>query len=136
MSISVLLRHLSAALGERGSGAYVLTVSEGGTPHVVHAQVVTAGDQLVASVGAHTADNARRRPRVSLLYPSRTEVDYSLIVDATAAVEVTEDGPRLRLAPTRAVLHRPAPAPDPADAPCGSDCVALAIPGPRPQAPA
>jgi len=129
MSIPVPLRQLDDALHERGSAAYVLTVSELGTPHVVHAVVTSEGDRLRATVGAHTADNAARRPRVSLLYPTRTTTDYSLIVDAVATVEVTEDGPCLLLKPTRAVLHRPAPAPDPATSPCGSDCVPLALGG-------
>ena len=40
-----------------------LTVSEAGVPHVVHAEVVKDGDRLLAMVGAHTADNARRQPR-------------------------------------------------------------------------
>jgi len=80
-------------------------------------------DGLAAVVGAHTADNARSRPRVSVLYPSRAPADYSLIIDAAATVDTTEDGPRLLLVPTRAVLHRPVSAPDPATASCGSDCV-------------
>ena len=51
---------------------------------------------------------------VSLLYPVRSEGDYSLIVD----------GRRLCITPTKAVLHRPATAPDPASL-CAADCVPL-----------
>ena len=81
----------------------------------------------MATVGVRTADNACHRPRVSLLYPSRDYADYSLIVDAIATVDVTDDGARLLLAPTRAVLHRPAPAADPSTSPCGSDCIPVAL---------
>jgi len=126
MSIPVVLRDLDAVVCERGSAAYVVTVSERGTPHVVHAQIIRRRSLLVAMVGAHTADNARRRPHVSVLYPVREPADYSLIIDAVATVDVTEDGPRLLLAPTRAVLHRPG-APDPTTSPCGSDCLPVAL---------
>jgi len=132
MNAPLARRDLESALAERGSGAYVVTVSEIGTPHVVQAQVALEGDRLTTVVGTHTADNARRRPRVSLLFPSRTGDDYSLIVDAVATVDVTEHGPRLLLVPTRAVLHRPGPAPQPATSACGSDCVPLAFRRPGP----
>ena len=121
---------LDAALRERGSAAYIVTVDGGGAPHVVHAEVHRHGAGLVAAVGRHTADNAESRPRVSILYPARDPASYSLIVDATATVEPSAGGSRLLLAPTRAVLHRPAPAPDPAASPCGSDCVAVVLTAP------
>jgi hypothetical protein len=127
MSIPVALRNLDAAVGERGSAAYVLTVTERGTPHVVHAEILRDAAGLMAVVGESTARNAGSRPHVTVLYPSRRPEDYSLIVDVVATVVSTPDGVRLRLAPSRAVLHRPAPAPDPAASPCGSDCVPLAI---------
>jgi hypothetical protein len=99
----------------------------------VHAEVAREPTGLVAIVGAHTADNARRRPHVCLLYPSRDPADYSLIIDAVAEVESTGGGPRLRVVPTRAVLHRPGPAADPASSSCGSDCIPLALPGTPPR---
>ena len=131
MSIPVALRALEDAVRERGSAAYVLTVSEHGTPHVVHSEVTWSGNALVTLVGEHTARHARRRPQVSLLYPSRHPDDYSLIVDAVATVVTTSTGARLLFVPTRAVLHRPAPAPDPATSACGSDCVPLSLPSSR-----
>src|SRR5262249_1491839 len=127
MTIPVSRRALDAAVRERGSAAYVLTVSDRGMPHVVQAEIIGIEGGLVAEVGAHSADNARARPGVCVLYPSRGPTDYSLIVDALATVEMTQDGPRLLLAPTRAVLHRRAPAFDAASSPCGSDCLPLAI---------
>ncbi|HXJ83081.1 MAG TPA: pyridoxamine 5'-phosphate oxidase family protein [Candidatus Methylomirabilis sp.] len=127
MSIPVSLRDLESAAADRDAGAYVLTVDDLGAPHVVRAEVLVADGGLIAAVGKRTALNAGRRSRVSLLYPARDSEDYSLIVDAVATVIAEPDGARLLLAPTRAVLHRPAPAADPAISPCGSDCVPLAI---------
>jgi len=131
VSIPVPLRNLHGAVAERGGSAFVLTVSDRGTPHVVHAEVIRSSDGLMAVVGAGTAHNASDRPQVSLLYPGRRPDDYSLIVDAVATVAATADGFRLRLTPTRAVLHRSAPAPDPTASPCGSDCIPLSLDVPR-----
>jgi len=127
MSIPVALRDLDAARRERGPTAYVLTVNESGGPHVVNAEVLDVDGGVMARVGERTAGNARSRSLVSLLYPIRHSDDYSLIVDAVATVVTTPDGIWLRLAPTRAVLHRPALAPDPTASPCGSDCIPLAF---------
>ena len=124
MSIPVALSALRAAIEERGGSAYVLTVSDDGRPHAVHVPVRWEGDVLAADVGARSAANAAARPAVSLLYPVRTDGDYSLIVDGTAAVASGEDGPLLLVTPTKAVLHRPTTAPDPTS-PCAADCVPL-----------
>jgi hypothetical protein len=124
MSIPIALDGLRAALEERGGGAYVLTVCDDGRPHVVHGTVQWQGDTLAAEVGRRSAANAIARPMVSLLYPVRSAADYSLIVDGNAAVAFGDAGPRLLITPTKAVLHRPAPAPDPSS-PCGADCVPL-----------
>jgi pyridoxamine 5'-phosphate oxidase-like protein len=120
MSIPVGLDRLRAAVHERGAAAYVLTVSDDGRPHAVHASTRWEGDALAVDVGKRTAANAAARPGVSLLFPVRTPGDYSLIVDGTAVVA----GQRVRITPTKAVLHRPAASPDPAS-PCADDCVPL-----------
>lgn len=124
MSIPVPIDRLRAAIAERGAVAYLLTVSDDGRPHAVHGPLAWAGDALVAVVGKRTAANAAARPSVSLLFPVRTDGDYSLIVDGTAAIAPDGDGRRLSITPTKAVLHRPAAAPDPA-ATCEADCVPL-----------
>jgi hypothetical protein len=124
MSIPVALEGLCAAIEERGRSAYLLTVSDEMCPHAVHVPVEWEGDVLAAHVGQRSADNAAARPTVSLLFPVRAEGDYSLIVDGTAVVTAGENGHRLLITPTKAVLHRPAAAPDPAS-PCGADCVPL-----------
>lgn len=132
MSIPVALDDLRAALAERPSSAYLLTVADDGRPHAVHVALAWDGDRLAADVGRRTAANAAARPHaVSLVFPVRTSDDYSLIVDGTAAVatDTGADGGerRVLVAPTKAVLHRPAAAPDPTSA-CGSDCVPLLDP--------
>jgi len=114
------------ALARERAHAYVVTVTDDGAPHTVYAPVRWDGDGLVAEVGARTAANAASRPAVSLLYPVRADGDYSLIVDGTAVVEPGDDGRRLRVAPARAVFHRPGIPLDPASA-CGADCVPIAL---------
>lgn len=119
-------RDLEAITRERGGQAYIITVSEQGAPHAVYVPVRWDRGAVVAEVGAGTAANAATRPQVSLLYPVRAPGDYSLIVDGQATMEVGE-GRRVRVKPTRIVLHRPGPPLDPASA-CGADCVPIAVP--------
>ena len=125
MSVSLLPANLQAALRERGSGAYVITVGHDGAPHVVLATVTAGPDGLIAEVGRRTASNARARGHVSLLYAARHADDYTLIVDAIATTHSSGDAPRLRLTPTRAVLHRPGPGADPPASACGADCIPI-----------
>jgi hypothetical protein len=124
MSVPVALTELRAAVAERGGNPYLLTVGEDGRPHAAHVAIRWEGDALVAEAGKRTAGNAAARPSVSLLFPVRTTGDYSLIVDGTASVASNEGVPNLRIAPTKAVLHRPAVDPDPTSA-CSADCVPL-----------
>jgi hypothetical protein len=124
MSIPVPLERLRAAVDERGPNAYVLTVSDDGRPHAVHASVRWQGDVLTVDVGRRSAANATARPSVSLLYSIRAADDYSLIVDGTAVVVSDGDAQRLLVTPTKGVLHRPAPSPDPSSS-CGADCVPI-----------
>lgn len=128
MSIPVTLGDLRAALAERPSSAYLLTVSDDGRPPAVHVALAWDGDRLAAKVGRRTAANAAGRPdAVSLVFPVRGPDDYSLIVDGTAAAATDGGERRVLVAPTKAVLHRPAAAPDPSSA-CGSDCAPLLDP--------
>jgi len=124
MSVPVALDALRAAIEERGLVGYLLTVSEDATPHAVHAAFRWDGDALAADVGKRTAANAAARPTVTLLFPLRDVGDYSLIVDGSAVVTTDGDVRRVRVTPMRAILHRPAAAPDP-DASCAADCVTL-----------
>jgi hypothetical protein len=124
MSIPVPLLRLRAAIEERGASGYLLTVCDDASPHAVHAPVRWEGEVIVADVGKRSAANAVARPSVSLLFPVRDDGDYSLIVDGTAAVTPDDGGQRVRVTPTRAVLHRPAIVSDPSSS-CTADCVPL-----------
>src|SRR3970040_2253455 len=95
---------LDSVLSERGGHAYIVTVTEHGGPHAVYVPVRREGAGLVAEVGAQTAANAAARPRVSLLFPVRSEGDYSLIVDGAAVVESPADSRPVQVTPTKVVL--------------------------------
>jgi hypothetical protein len=134
MNIQVALDRLRSVVTERGAGgAYVLTVSDDGSPHAVHQDVRWDAGALLCDIGTRTAANASARPRVTLLFPARHDGDYSLIVDGKGTVESGARGPRLHLAPTHAVLHRAGPPADPTSS-CAADCVPVLVtqPVPRP----
>lgn len=125
MSIPVELHSLAEAIG-RYRFAYLLTNREGRAPHVVAVvPLLDAGELRIDGVGRRTRENLLDQPLVSLVWPPETEAGYSLIVDG----EGTPDGGTLRVRPSRAVLHRPAPRPVPAEpGACASDCVELQLP--------
>jgi hypothetical protein len=128
-----MVRDLRALVTERGPGVYLVTVSAPGGPHTVYTTARWDEGGIVAEAGTTTAANAAARPLVSLLFPVRTDGDYSLIVDGLATLDAGEHGARLRVSPTKAVLHRQGPSPDPTSS-CGADCVPLPLltmPGPR-----
>ena len=102
MSLPVAVDDLRASIAERGPGAYVLTVTDEGRPHAVHAITTWEGDCLVVEVGRRTAANVRARPQISLLFPLRRDGDYSLIVDGRASVTSGDKGGRLLVRPTTA----------------------------------
>jgi hypothetical protein len=104
MSQPVSLDGLRDEVARFGPAPYVVTVGDDGAPHAVSVSAGWDGDLLTASVGARTAANAAVRPRVSLLWSPYEPGGYSLIVDGAAEV----DGEQLRVAPSKAVLHRPA----------------------------
>lgn len=105
MSVPVELSALRDAIAEHGRVAYLLTVNDDATPHVVSVEVVVDGDVLVVGTGRRTRANLERATRVTLLWPSGPDPAYSLIVDATTA-SLADDASTAALAPTAAVLHR------------------------------
>lgn len=127
MSIPVELPTLRDVMA-RYRFAYLLTGSAQGAPHAVAVTPVLEGGVLVIDgVGRRSRENLLARPAVGLVWPPAFASDYSLIVDGQAAMEDES----LRIAPTRAVLHRPAPrAPQAPAEPgaCGSDCMQLPLP--------
>ena len=123
MSIPVPVEGLAEAMTGRPY-AYLLTVSDDGRPHAVAVTPMLADGALRATVGRRTASNAQARSNaVSLVWPPGEVGGYSLIVDGTGSAS----GDVVEVQPTKAVLHRPAPADvGPADADsCGSDCVSV-----------
>lgn len=128
MSIPVELPALQQAMARYGF-AYLLTGSAQGAPHAVAVTPrLEEGLLVIDGVGRRTRENLLARPAVGLVWPPQSMAEYSLIVDGQAAME----GELLRITPSRAVLHRPAPRPGGADASaqgaCGSDCVELSSP--------
>jgi hypothetical protein len=115
VSIAVGLDELRTRIEEFTTDAYLLTVSDDGRSHSVAVPVRWDGDALVVPAGRTTSRNARARPLVALLWPPPERGGFSLIVDADAT-RVDDDTEAIWLAPTRAVLHRPAPSGT------GSDC--------------
>ena len=104
MSIPVALTELHRRIGEFGAAAFVVTVNEDGTAHVVSAVVDRRDDGLVAGAGRRTAANVARDASVTLLWPPAADGEYSLIVDGRASLDGSE--PSLVIEPTGAVLHK------------------------------
>ena len=107
MSVPVELSALRDAIAEHGRVAYLLTVNDDATPHVVSVEVTVdvEDDTLVVGTGRRTRANLERAPRVTLLWPTGPDQAYSLIVDATVA-SLADDASTAALAPSAAVLHR------------------------------
>jgi hypothetical protein len=108
MSVPVDVRDLGAHAADRGLVAFLLTTSDDGRPHAVSVSLQGGDGTFGCRVGRRSAANAVARPLVSLLWPARTDDDYSLIVDGDATVSAAEDGGDLVVTPSRAVLHRTA----------------------------
>jgi Pyridoxamine 5'-phosphate oxidase len=125
MSIPVALERLHEETLRCGPSAYLLTVADDGRPHAVATELAWAEGELVVKLGKRSASNLRARPLVSLLWPPLEAGGYSLIVDATAALEGEGEEQRARLTPTRGVLHRPASGGVALKPGCSADCVPL-----------
>ncbi|MBA3288514.1 MAG: pyridoxamine 5'-phosphate oxidase family protein [Acidimicrobiia bacterium] len=123
MSMQVDVAALGEALAEYGF-AYLVTVGDSGRVHVLAVTPVLegAGELVVGGVGHHSQDNALARPDVTLVWPPTEDGGFSLIVDGVATV----DGETITVAPTKAIKHRPAPAPGPDGQRAGSDCQPVA----------
>lgn len=122
MSHPVELPKLAETI-QRYRFAYLMTTSAEGAPRAVAVHAVPqAGKLVIRSVGRRTRENLLVRPVVGLVWPPAAEKEYSLIVDGTAAVA----GDGVEITPTRAVLHRPAPAPHAgAGSGCSADCITV-----------
>lgn len=127
MSVKVDLDKLGQTLADYPVG-FLITVGDDFRAHTVAVTpVFENGTFTIDPVGNTTARNAAAHAAVTVLWPPREPSGYSLIVDGTA--EVTEEG--VRLAPSRAVLHRSAIEPGAGTDPGGlHDCVPLKEGGP------
>lgn len=103
MSITVPLDELFDRLAAYPWG-YLVTVRDDGRAQSLAIPTQIVDDTLVATIGRGTAANATARPNVTMLFPGLTGEDFSLIFDGDASV----DGETISVAPTWAVLHRPA----------------------------
>lgn len=124
MSIEVTLQQLAQALA-RYRFAYLVTVGDGARAHVLAVTTTLMNDTLlVADLGRTTRANVAAHASVTLVWPPADPSDYSLIVDGVGSLRDDE----LVVAPTRAVLHRPAPPRPPSTSDgCESDCVELPV---------
>lgn len=101
VSVPVEVDQLRQQIKDAGSAAFLISVREGGRPHVVSVSPQWKDARLVMTVGGRTAGNVARHPSVTLLWPTPGQ-DYSLIVDGIARV----GGDLLEVEPVKAVLHR------------------------------
>jgi hypothetical protein len=121
MSIKVDLDQLAGTLTDFTFG-YLITVGDDYRAHTVAVEPVLADGVLdVGAIGKNTRSNAAAHPGVTVVWPPREPGGYTLIVDGNG--QPTADG--LTVAPTRAVLHRPAAAGAETKPGCLHDCVPL-----------
>lgn len=116
MTMKVELAELAERVGEY-SLAYLVTVGEDRRAHLLAVLPELAdGTFVVGGVGRHSLANVASNPASTLVWPPVAAGGFSLIVDGTATAA---DG-EITIAPTKAILHRPAV--DAAGQRTGSDC--------------
>jgi hypothetical protein len=102
-------------IGEFGSRATLVTVTESLRPHIVTAMVAVDGDRLVADVGSRTRSNVLDHPGLTLVWNPDGDDEYQLILDGTAE-HIGEPNGRevstLRIAVVGGILHRIAGLPE------------------------
>lgn len=110
MSQQVPVDELEAAAAAYGETAYAVVNSSEGPPRVTHVRVRFAGDTIEVLLGRGAASAAAANPLMSLVWPASADQSMSLIVDGQAEV-LEEPSPEtaVRIRPTGAVRHRPAP---------------------------
>ena len=109
-------------IGAFGDRAYLVTVTDDATPHVVSVVVGRVDDHLAVGAGRRTRANLGERPTLTLLWPPADDPAYSLVVDGTFVADL-DGGERIAIEPTSAVLHRVAGAEGD-----GPNCVPVAAP--------
>jgi hypothetical protein len=84
MSREVEFEDVRQRVGEFGTLATLISVTDSGTPHTVSVVVDVDTDSLLVAVGARSLANVSTRPGVSLLWPAVDDGNYQLILDGTA----------------------------------------------------
>jgi hypothetical protein len=125
-------KRLAAALSDYRF-AYLVTVDDEYRVHTVTVEPELREHVMdVGLVGGRTRKNVESRSAVTLLWPPSEPGGYSLIVDGRGEVETadTDDNTAaLRVAPTRALLHRNADPNTPGSAKgCLHECVVFSAP--------
>jgi hypothetical protein len=105
MTQKLELSGLPDRIREYGRGAFLVTVGDSGTPHVVSVAVDWDGATLSTQAGRTSRSNVAARPSVTLLWPGGSSDQYGLLVDGTASAMDGSEGP-LTITPTSAILHR------------------------------
>jgi hypothetical protein len=125
MSQPVNLDALRDRIAEYGGSAFLITVNEHGTPHVVSVALRYRGEHLSGSVGRRTKANLARNPALTLLWPPGPDPAFSMIVDAMLVSVDTDGSGPIVVEPRSAILHRVAEAGD------GPTCLPIAEPASR-----
>jgi hypothetical protein len=122
-SVRVIPPELARAI-RRHRLAYLITVDGDGRAHVATATPAVVGGHLcVPGLGRGSRAAVATRPAVTLLWPPAEAHGHSLIVDGVGELR----GDDLIVAPTRAVLHRPAAEPSSDADGCRADCIELPV---------
>lgn len=123
MSVKVDLDELAAKIGEYGF-AYLVSVGTEGRAHVVAVTPdIVDGGVLLGGIGRNTLANLATNPTATLVWPPVVAGGYSLLVDGTATAD--PDAANVTVAPTKAILHRPAPGED--GKRVGNDCLDISL---------
>jgi hypothetical protein len=113
-----------ARLVRRHQVAYLVAVDGGARAHVATVTPEVADGRLcVTGLGRRSRAAVAANPAVTLLWPPAEAHGHSLIVDGVGELR----GDDLTVAPTRAVLHRPAEGPSPDAGGCQADCIELPV---------
>ena len=121
MSVKVDLGQLADSLADF-TFAYLITVGDDHRAHTVAvAPALVDGILDIGQIGRHTRTNIAQHSDVTLIWPPCEPGGYTLIVDGTG----TPIDDALRVAPSRAVLHRRAAPGVSTRHGCLHDCVPL-----------
>lgn len=121
---------LADEIARFGDLAFCMTVTAEARPHVGPVRVEVVDSELLVRVlpGSRTERNVSVHETVCLHWPGTDATDgYSLIVDGPAALDADEFETRLRITPTKAVLHRLGEPGEQTTA-CGHDCRGVDLP--------